>query len=357
MSENNKKPIIKIPAAFQNMVLYMHHKCASRLEWSGPLLYRVVEGTIAEPSGLVISVEGFYPMNVGSSSFTEFESSSEMMEMLELWPAIDPLTRDEAWQTGLIHTHHGMTAYFSDVDNTELQKNSHHFPYYLSLIVNYEGKYTAKIGIPGTETTTTKKKVYIKSLDKSLDTEETRVLDVVYQVECDVEIEAPEWLQTKVAELTKPKTTYHTPYNSSYVSPHGKWDYKTQTYIKEGKEETEEIIKPKINFSPEYLKVLPHIGDLVSLGIQSTNTAPSWTFEKVGTLISDTQIYDYIKALVIYFNEEWSQGDVQSKIDDAAILVAIDQFVSCQPETWFKSRWKTRILPELYGACVKDFTI
>ena len=72
----------------------------------------------------------FLIRDVGTSGSTEFDlSNDELCEQME--HVMD------GNRVGLIHTHHGLAggAYFSGVDNAELQANTQNHEVYVSLVV------------------------------------------------------------------------------------------------------------------------------------------------------------------------------------------------------------------------------
>lgn len=120
------------------------HKTFGNLEWSGVLFYNKLEGSISDPSTYVAEVVDIYPMNKGTSGYTEFNFEGE--ELLTMADRVDAYMTS---RTGLVHSHHNMKAFFSGEDLDELHTNVENYSkngsYYLSLIVNFEEKYVAKI--------------------------------------------------------------------------------------------------------------------------------------------------------------------------------------------------------------------
>jgi hypothetical protein len=120
------------------------HKTFGNLEWSGVLFYNKLEGSISDPSTYVAEVVDIYPMNKGTAGYTEFNFEGE--ELLTMADRVDAYMTS---RTGLVHSHHNMRAWFSGEDLDELHTNVENYSkngsYYLSLIVNFEEKYVAKI--------------------------------------------------------------------------------------------------------------------------------------------------------------------------------------------------------------------
>lgn len=140
MTELNlsNKPKLLISREFKRLIDYGHEKIKSD-EYSGILLYTVKEGCIEDPSTLVLEVKDFYPMHIGTGTYTEYNATPEILDMYDLLP--DSINQ----RKGYLHTHHNMQAFFSSTDMSELHDNAGNYDYYLSLIVNIAGTYCAKI--------------------------------------------------------------------------------------------------------------------------------------------------------------------------------------------------------------------
>ena len=106
-------------------------------EWSGVLFYSV-EGSFKE-NNISIKALDYFPMDIGSASYTEYDQSPEivgyMVDNPELLGA----------KMGLIHSHNKMSTFFSGTDLNTLQEEGYHRNHFVSLIVNNEGEYTAAI--------------------------------------------------------------------------------------------------------------------------------------------------------------------------------------------------------------------
>lgn len=123
-------------------ISYFHHKVGN-IEWSGILFYKILEGTIEEPSKLVIKADRFHFMDIGSPGYTEFSPDVSIMSFYDKYPEY------EFAKWGMIHTHHNMNAFFSGTDVDELKVNAGAHQFYLSLIVNHRdgGNFCAKLGM------------------------------------------------------------------------------------------------------------------------------------------------------------------------------------------------------------------
>ena len=139
----NTKPSVVISRKIQNQILFLHSKIKST-EWSGILLYKELSGDITDINNLKLSAQDVFLQDIGSSAYTEYTADESIIDMYDNIPEADTM------RTGHIHTHHSMQAFFSGTDASELHDNAIHYDYYLSLIVNFEGTYKAKIAIPVT---------------------------------------------------------------------------------------------------------------------------------------------------------------------------------------------------------------
>ena len=116
------------------------HDRIGNTEWCGFIFYEKVEGSISQPETYVAKTTDVYMMDIGSHSYTESDNhTDDIVSMVNRIPAYMEN------RYGLIHTHHTMNAFFSGTDIQELHDNVHLYSYYLSLIVNFDGKWCAKI--------------------------------------------------------------------------------------------------------------------------------------------------------------------------------------------------------------------
>jgi len=90
-------------------------------------------------------VKDIFPMNIGSSVYTEYEFNKDFIK----YRMENPESLD--WELGHVHSHNTMSAFFSNTDTDELKNNAENHNYYLSLIVNNAFNPTAKIGFIGEE--------------------------------------------------------------------------------------------------------------------------------------------------------------------------------------------------------------
>ena len=109
----------------------------SSIEWSGTLFYKP-EGKY-EDDTLVIRCVDFFPMDIGSQSYTEFDMSPDVIGYMTENPELLDC------QMGLIHSHNTMATFFSGTDTSTLLEEGKDRNHFVSLIVNNAGTYTAGI--------------------------------------------------------------------------------------------------------------------------------------------------------------------------------------------------------------------
>lgn len=116
------------------------HKQVGKIEWCGILFYKRLEGDIDNPKTLKLLAEDLYLMDIGRETYTEADFDPNTT--VEMWETVND---DYTFKRGLIHTHHTMATFFSGTDMQELHDNTGSHNYYLSLIVNFNGVWTAKV--------------------------------------------------------------------------------------------------------------------------------------------------------------------------------------------------------------------
>lgn len=109
-------------------------------EWSGVLFYDI-KGSLKKPDLIEIKAFDFYPLDLGSASYTEFEYSPDFAAYI----ARNPLLMDH--QMGLIHSHNNMSVFFSGTDTATLQEQAPLYKKFLSVIVNNRLDIVAKLAV------------------------------------------------------------------------------------------------------------------------------------------------------------------------------------------------------------------
>lgn len=116
----------------------IRHLCNKiyNIEWSGILFYKY-EGSY-QNNDLKIICEDILPMDIGNSTYTDFEMSPDVIAYMTENDLLE-------CECGLVHSHHNMATFFSGTDLSTLEKEGNDRNHFVSLIVNNEGKYTAAI--------------------------------------------------------------------------------------------------------------------------------------------------------------------------------------------------------------------
>ena len=192
---------ITISKEIEASINYLH-KVVGATEWSGILFYSLQSGDIKKLKDLEFKVEMIYPMNIGSSAYTEFDYNSEVMNAYDVRE--DLIT----YNTGLIHTHHklGFTT-FSGTDASELTDNCKNFNYYLSLIVDFSKDWHCKIAFP-TKAKVNKEFILKDNNGKSIKAKSSVEEELALIGELEIEFEnavVDKWLEDRMVELKKKK--------------------------------------------------------------------------------------------------------------------------------------------------------
>lgn len=337
MAQHRAKVIITQQLAAQ--VACLHNQCPSNTEWSGVLVYEVTEGDatkLEEP--LTIKAHAVFPMNFGTSGYTEYESDPSMFKLFDQFPNIDPLKKDPKWFIGHIHTHHNMSAFFSGTDKDELLTNVKNLPIYLSLIVNYACAPVAKIAAVAeaetTEVTFFRWKIKGSHKEnKKREKKETK-FSPAYVIDCDVFYENTEWFIKQLASVKEKgrKPVYSGPpaYNTRHMgfehwpSRHDKKQEKSQS-----KKYDKDEWKKDINI---HNKVVDHLVDLLTLG-QNQHMYSYAALELVNKKVSESEKDAYRKALSCYFCDFWYSvyfEDIKGATEEQ-VLGSIFEFVNNHP--------------------------
>lgn len=177
------------------------------------MLFYTHQGTF-EDNNLVVTCQDIFPMDLGTSGWTEFKMNEDvaayMADNIELFDC----------ETGLVHSHHILTAFFSSQDNLMLQQEGEDTNCFVSLVVDTRGQYVARI----TRKIQTKSEVTVKNLGKSYEffgegpkeithdgTEVTKQIDKTVIEYFDMEVERHEvqnnlsYLDARFADIEKRK--------------------------------------------------------------------------------------------------------------------------------------------------------
>ena len=125
-----------VPKKVEEKIRYLIRKFP-HTEWSGVLFYTHT-GTF-EDNDLEIHCEDIFPMDLGTSGWTEFKMTEDvtayMAENIELFRC----------DMGLCHSHHSLGAFISGQDSKTLQLEGNDTNCFVSLIVDTRGTYVAAI--------------------------------------------------------------------------------------------------------------------------------------------------------------------------------------------------------------------
>lgn len=125
-----------VPKKVEEKIRYLIRKFP-HTEWSGVLFIKHT-GSF-ENNDLTITCEDLYPMDLGTSGWTEFKMNEDvtayMAENIELFEC----------DLALCHSHHSLGAFFSGQDIKTLQVEGNDTNCFVSLIVDTKGTYQAAI--------------------------------------------------------------------------------------------------------------------------------------------------------------------------------------------------------------------
>lgn len=110
-----------------------------RDEYSGTLFY-TVSGSF-ETEDLVINAFDFLLQDIGTSGYTEFNQSPDVIGYMVEHPEL----LDEKVYQGLMHSHHTLGAFFSGTDLATLREEGSDRIHFVSLIIDTKGTYKAAI--------------------------------------------------------------------------------------------------------------------------------------------------------------------------------------------------------------------
>lgn len=81
-----------ITPRLKNIIDALHSEVGST-EWSGILFYKKTQGNIQDLKDLEFVADFIYPMNIGSSTYTEFEYTGEINKAYDLYePGLESST-------------------------------------------------------------------------------------------------------------------------------------------------------------------------------------------------------------------------------------------------------------------------
>lgn len=219
LKKTPKKGRLIIGQPLFSKILYLCHQI-NKVEWSGVLFFKVAEGDMYDPKGLVVEAIDLHLMDIDSAAATEFEYGEELIDVYEEHPEYMDL------RMGSVHSHHTMAAFFSGTDDAELKKGSDSGDFYLMLIVNNTiSGWVAKIGF-SVEVKKTWKSLFTfknkETIEKEGSSEKSEYINYELDIETPFhiseEIADPldkriKGIKDKKAEAAKKFSGYHYGYN------------------------------------------------------------------------------------------------------------------------------------------------
>ncbi len=94
----DNKPKVIVSQYLKSQIDYFH-KEVGNVEWSGVLHYKITKGSILEPANLEIRAENVYLMDIGTSSYTEYEMNEDIIDFYDKYPEVENMKK------GHLHTH------------------------------------------------------------------------------------------------------------------------------------------------------------------------------------------------------------------------------------------------------------
>lgn len=128
-------PSLKISPLVEEKIRYMCNKYPVK-EWSGVLFYKAT-GSFKRKT-LTLTTIDLLVLDFGSSIFTQYPNHPEIAYFMAE-------NGYEKFSRGLIHSHNVMSSFFSGTDTITLKKEGLDNVHFLSLIVNNDGEYVARI--------------------------------------------------------------------------------------------------------------------------------------------------------------------------------------------------------------------
>ena len=347
------KAQIVITAKLASRINLLHNQVESGNEWSGLLVFRITKGGINDLKNLEISCEDVYPMDFGDATFTSFEGGEDWLKFFDQFPEVNPLTKEEGWYLGKIHSHHSMQAFHSGTDTDDLYENAPKLPFFLSLVVNYSCQPFAEIGVAATSEVKQVKR-FRWSLNNWLEIGETKVEKTaapepaVYVIPCDVLYEEDAWFVDRLAEVRKkPKTSRGATYPSSNM---------TNKNIKDQAEDEADWWKRRYHLEPGVgtysatpqlkSKIMANLSEFLTFDVDP-NTSPYQALSHASRVVPIEKRLTYKKALKQYFTQYWYPNTFdRDKTTPKEVLTVVEEFVKSHPQLW-ASGPLTEVLHEL----------
>lgn len=190
-----EKGTLVVSVGLQKQIEWLHKQVGAK-EWCGVLFYKRLDGDIDNPKTLKLYASELYLMDIGRETYTEADFDADTM--VEMWETVND---DYTYKRGLIHTHHNMSTFFSSTDMQELHDNAPTHNYYLSLIVNFAGTWTARVAF------TAKRKIQMEYTNVEDEAKEyVTEKELLMMIELNIvkereEVAVPEFFRTRYDNL------------------------------------------------------------------------------------------------------------------------------------------------------------
>jgi len=181
------------------------------LEWSGNIYY-TEKGQIND-ADFEITVQYIHLMKIDKQASFEWEMDNSIIDLYIEHPEYETMS------FGLIHSHCDMGVFFSATDIGELEENAKNYRYYLSVVTNNRGHYTAKV------IRSTKEDITTNLLNRAGDSYSLSITsNVLIENDCEIytyKEPIPEYFEKRYKEVQeeKKKNVITTPNASSYSIP------------------------------------------------------------------------------------------------------------------------------------------
>lgn len=253
----SNKPTLIISKEVQTQIMYFHNRTGKK-EWSGFLLFDQ-QGDLTDINSMVLTTKHIHLLDIGSETFTSI-SDYDPFEITD-----DIGDRGFDYKMGIVHTHHTMNTFFSGTDTGCLHDNAANYPFLLSLIVNFEGDYKAKIAFIGKESESNKKLTLNERLSNLiLDLGKSKSKDVLITCDCTIVLEQEDYVTKRYDKLLAKKKeaeerfastrsynySNYNNYGNSRYSDHNYWNtWNTDPFEKYPNKNQKTLFDDK----PEYL--------------------------------------------------------------------------------------------------------
>lgn len=282
---------IIITNKLKKQIDYYHRENPGK-EWSGTLFYKHTNGKIEDLKDLEFTATDIYLMDMGSEGYTAFKNSGEIVK------AFDVIGDEELESlTGLAHSHHNMTAYYSTTDIKELEDNAESYFFFISLVVNTADKYVCKIVFPTTTKTVSEYLVRdaygnLKNVKKESSKKELLSGDLSIEFETMDSVE--EWVIKRTKEV---KEKVKTPANAvtAFNRAWDNWDSRLGSYASSYSKTVAPIKSTPVSTTPVYSKFTSRVhspeDDTVSFA-KSILLIENKVFKSLNACIEDLELLD-----------------------------------------------------------------